>query len=139
MTSIGGQALLEGIMMKGPHKTVMATRLPDKTIDIEELPEKHARDKFKPFGWPIIRGSVNMIESLITGYKALMKSAEKLGIDEDDEEVKESWLYRVFGEKLMAVIGGIAGVLGVALALLLFMWLPTVVFNLVNGIVTPGV
>ena len=44
MTSIGGQALLEGIMMKGPHKTVMATRLPDKTIDIEELPEKHARD-----------------------------------------------------------------------------------------------
>ena len=78
-----------------------------------------------------------MIESLITGYKALMKSAEKLGIDEDDEEVKESWLYRVFGEKLMAVIGGIAGVLGVALALLLFMWLPTVVFNLVNGIVTP--
>ncbi len=39
MTSIGGQALLEGIMMKGPHKTVMATRLPDKTIDIEELPE----------------------------------------------------------------------------------------------------
>ena len=60
MTSIGGQALLEGIMMKGPHKTVMATRLPDKTIDIEQLHEKHVKDKFKPFGWPIIRGSVNM-------------------------------------------------------------------------------
>lgn len=112
MTSIGGQALLEGIMMKGPHKTVMATRLPDKTIDIEQLHEKHAKDKFKPFGWPIIRGSVNMIESLIMGYKALMKSAEKLGIDEDDEEVKDSWLYKVFGEKLMAAVGAVAGVLG---------------------------
>ena len=138
MTSIGGQALLEGIMMKGPHKTVMATRLPDKTIDIEQLHEKHVKDKFKPFGWPIIRGSVNMIESLIMGYKALMKSAEKLGIDEDDEEVKDSWLYKVFGEKLMAAVGAVAGVLGVVLALVLFMWLPTVIFNLVNGIVTPS-
>ena len=139
MTSIGGQALLEGIMMKGPHKTVMATRLPDKTIDIEELPEKHIKDRIKPLGWPIIRGTVNMIESLITGYKALMKSAEKLGIDEDDEEVKNSWLYRVFGEKLMAAVGAVAGVLGICLALVLFMWLPTVIFNLVNGLVTPGV
>ena len=138
MTSIGGQALLEGIMMKGPHKTVMATRLPDKTIDIEQLHEKHVKDKFKPFGWSIIRGSVNMIESLIMGYKALMKSAEKLGIDEDDEEVKDSWLYKVFGEKLMAAVGAVAGVLGVVLALVLFMWLPTVIFNLVNGIVTPS-
>lgn len=138
MTSIGGQALLEGIMMKGPHKTVMATRLPDKTVDLEELPEKHIKDKIKFLGWPIIRGSVNMVESLIMGYKALMKSAEKLGIDEDDEEVKESWLYRVLGEKFMAVIGAVAGVLGVCLALVLFMWLPTVIFNLFNRLVTPG-
>ena len=79
-----------------------------------------------------------MIESLIMGYKALMKSAEKLGIDEDDEEVKDSWLYKVFGEKLMAAVGAVAGVLGVVLALVLFMWLPTVIFNLVNGIVTPS-
>lgn len=60
-----------------------------------------------------------MIESLIMGYKALMKSAEKLGIDEDDEEVKDSWLYKVFGEKLMAAVGAVAGVLGVVLALVL--------------------
>lgn len=137
MTSIGGQALLEGIMMKGPHRTVMATRMPDESINIEDLHETHIKDKIKFLGWPVIRGTVNMVESFIMGYKALMRSAEKLGLDEDDEEAKDSWLYRVFGEKLMSVIGMIAGVLGVGLALVLFMWLPTVVFNLVNTLATP--
>lgn len=135
VTSIGGQALLEGIMMKGPNRTVMATRLPDGTIDLEDLPEKHIKDKIKFLGWPIIRGSVNMVESFITGYKALMKSAEKLGL-EDDEEVKESFLSRIFGEKLMVAIGAVASVLGVLLAVVLFMWLPTALFNLLNSGVT---
>ncbi len=138
MTSIGGQALLEGIMMKGPHRTVMATRMPDKSIDIEDLHETHVRDRIKFLGWPIIRGSVNMVESLIYGYKALMKSAEKLGLDDDDEEVKDSFIYKIFGEKMMAVIGTVASILGVGLALVLFMWLPTVLFNFVNTLVTPG-
>ena len=136
--SVGGQALLEGIMMKGPQKTVMATRMADGQIDLEDLPEKHIKDKIKFMGWPIIRGSVNMVESFIIGYKALMKSAEKLGIDEE-EEVKDSWLYRVFGDKLMSVLGAIASVLGVGLAVVLFMLLPTYLFNLVNSLVTPGV
>ncbi len=129
--SVGGQALLEGIMMKGPAKTVMATRLPDGEIELEDIPEKHAKDKLKFLGWPLIRGSVNMVESLIIGYKALMRSAEKLGL-EDDEEVKESWLGRLFGDKLMAVIGGIAMVLGVVLAVALFVYLPIVLFNALN-------
>ena len=129
--SVGGQALLEGIMMKGPLKTVMATRLPDGEIELEDIPEKHAKDKLKFLGWPLIRGSVNMVESLLVGYKALMRSAEKLGL-EDDEEVQESWLGRLFGDKLMAVIGGIAMVLGVALAVVLFVYLPIVLFNGLN-------
>jgi uncharacterized protein YqhQ len=116
----------------------MATRLPDGTIDLEQLHEKHAKDKFKPCGWPVIRGCVNMVESFIIGYQALMKSAEKLGLEED-EEVKDSFLGRLLGEKLMAVIGTIAMVLGVGLALVLFMWLPTVLFNLMNSLVTPDV
>ncbi len=136
--SVGGQALLEGIMMKGPGKTVMAVRLPDGNIDLEEVPEKHLKDKYKVFGWPMIRGAVNMVESFITGYRALMRSADKLGL-EDDEEVKESWLGKVLGDRLMAVIGTIAMVLGVGLALVLFMLLPTYVFNAINSLVTPGV
>lgn len=136
--SVGGQALLEGIMMKGPKKTVMATRMPNGQIDLEDLPEKHIKDKIKCMGWPVIRGSVNMVESFIIGYKALMKSADKLGIDEE-EDVKDSWLYRVFGDKLMSVLGVIASVLGVGLAVVLFMLLPTYLFNLVNSLVTPDV
>lgn len=137
MTSIGGQALLEGIMMKGPDKTVMATRMPDGSIDLEELPEKHLKDKCKLLGWPFIRGIFNLIDSYVVGYKALMKSAEKIGFEEEDEEeMKNSWLYRIFGDKIMGVITAIAGVLGVALALVLFMWLPTAVFKLVNTLAT---
>jgi len=135
--SVGGQALLEGIMMKGPSKTVMAVRMPDGTIDLEDLPEKHLKDKYKIFGSPVLRGGVNMVESFMIGYKALMRSAEKLGLEED-EEVKESWLGRLLGDKIMSVVGGIAMVLGVVLAVILFMWLPTLLFNLLNSAVTPG-
>lgn len=139
MTSIGGQALLEGIMMKGPDRTVMVTRMPDGTTDLEELPEKHIKDKCKIFGWPLIRGLFNLIDSYVIGYKALMKSAEKIGWgeEEEEEEMKNSFLYRLFGEKLMGVITAFAGVLGVALALVLFMWLPTVIFNLANSLASP--
>ena len=133
--SVGGQALLEGIMMKGPGKTVMAVRLPDGNIDLEPVPEKHVKDKMKFLGWPLIRGSVNMVESLITGYKALMRSAEKLGL-EDDDEVKDSWLGRLFGDKLMSVIGGVAMVLGVVMAAALFVYLPIVLFNGLNILVS---
>ncbi len=136
--SVGGQALLEGIMMKGPQKTVMATRMPDGSIELEDLPEKHIKDKIKFMGWPIIRGSVAMVESFIIGYKALMKSAEKLGLEEE-EDVQDSWLYRVFGEKLMSVLGLIATVLGVGLAVVLFMLLPTYLFNMANSLITPNV
>ncbi len=136
--SVGGQALLEGIMMKGPAKTVMVTRLPDGTLDYEDLPEKHIKDKIKFLGWPLIRGSVNMVESFIVGYNALMKSAEKLGLEEE-EEVKESWLGRLLGDKMMAVLGTIAMVLGVVLSVVLFMWLPTLLFNLLNSAITPNV
>ncbi|MBR6548886.1 MAG: DUF1385 domain-containing protein [Clostridia bacterium] len=135
--SVGGQALLEGIMMKGPKKTVMAVRMPDGSIDLEDLPEKHLKDKYKIFGSPVLRGGVNMVESFMIGYKALMRSAEKLGL-EDDEEVKESWLGRLLGDKIMSVVGAIAMVLGLVLAVVLFMWLPTMLFNLLNSAVTPG-
>lgn len=137
MTAIGGQALLEGIMMKGPEKTVMVTRMPDGSTDLEEIPEKHLKDKCKILGWPLIRGIFNLIDSYVVGYKALMKSAEKVGFEEEDkEEMKKSFLYKLFGEKMMGVITGIAGVLGVVLALVLFMWLPTAVFKLINTLAT---
>ncbi len=85
-TSIGGQALIEGIMMKGPYKTAMAVRKKDGSIDISEVQEKHLKDKCRIFGWPIIRGMVNLIESMRTGYKTMMQSADISGFTDLDEE-----------------------------------------------------
>ena len=77
MTSIGGQALIEGIMMRGPRKTAVAVRLPNKTIETEYLEIKTLRDKYPLFRAPLLRGIAGFIDSLSIGYRALMLSAEK--------------------------------------------------------------
>lgn len=130
--SIGGQALIEGIMMKSPQKTVMSVRLPDGSIDTTELKETHLKDKYKFFGIPLVRGVVNLIESFTIGYKALMESAEKSGFAEDEEiDEKEQ-------TKLMAFVGILGTVLGVGLALLLFMYLPHLLFKLADNYIAGG-
>lgn len=85
-TSIGGQAVIEGIMMKGPKKTALAVRLPNGSIDVEYISENHLKDRFPIFGAPVLRGVVGFVESMITGYGAMMKSAEKSGFTDIDEE-----------------------------------------------------
>lgn len=91
-TSIGGQAVIEGIMMKGPKKTALAVRVPGGSIDVEYISEKHLKDRFPIFGAPILRGVVGFVESMITGYGAMMKSAQKSGfadLDTEDEKPSE--------------------------------------------------
>ncbi len=132
--SVGGQALIEGIMMQGPKGAALSVRLPDGTIETEELEVKHLRDKFKPAGLPIIRGIVNMVESLLFGYKCMEKSAVKAGIDDgetnpEDMSKLDKWLTDHFGPKMMAVITGISMVLGVALAFGLFTYLPSLLVD----------
>lgn len=136
-TSIGGQALIEGIMMRGPQRTVMATRMPDQSIDLEELPFRPLKEKHKILGLPLVRGVVGMVESLKVGYKALMRSAEKAGVELEEEEPTgfEKKLNDLFGDKLFNVLMVVAMVLGVGLALFLFMYLPVLVFNLVDYLV----
>lgn len=135
-TSIGGQALIEGIMMQGPKGAAMSVRLPDGSIDTEMLEVKHLRDKFKPAKLPLIRGVVNMVESLLFGFKCMEKSAEKVGIDDDTnpEEMSklDKWISDHFGPKMMAVVTGISMVLGVALAFGLFFYLPTFLVDIVD-------
>lgn len=134
--SVGGQALIEGIMMQGPKGAAMSVRLPDGTIDTEKLEVKHIRDKFKPAGFPIIRGIFNMVESLLFGYKCMEKSAVKAGIDDDTnpEEMSklDKWLSEHFGPKMMAVVTGIAMVLGVLLAFVLFTYLPSMLVDVAD-------
>ena len=133
--AVGGQALMEGIMMRGPKGTAMSLRLPDGTIETSMKDFTSIRKKCKFFNIPILRGIVSFVESMIFGYKLLMESAEKTSLDfeqEENESKLDKWLSDHFGPKMMAVIGGIAAVLGVALAFLLFMWMPSFLFDLVN-------
>lgn len=138
-TSVGGQALIEGIMMQGPKGAAMSVRLPDGSIDTELKNPKHIRDKVKFLGWPIIRGCVNFIESMIFGYKCLMESAEKSGLEDiessDENPSKlDKWLNDHLSKKVMSVITAIASVLGILLAFALFFWLPSKVADFFNNL-----
>ncbi len=138
--AVGGQALMEGIMMKGPKGAAMSLRLPDGTIETEMKEFVSLRKKCKLFNIPVIRGIVSFVESMIFGYKLLMESAEKTSMDleEENESKLDKWITEHFGPKMMAVIGGIAAVLGVGLAFLLFMWMPSFLFDLVNKRLADG-
>ena len=137
MTSIGGQALIEGIMMRGPQKTAVAVRLPDKTIETEYLEIKTLRDKYPLFRAPLLRGIAGFIDSLSIGYRALMLSAEKSDEETGGEEMRrfDAWIDRKFGDKAMKAVTVTGTVLGVALAVLLFFVLPTWIYNLIGGAV----
>ena len=127
--SVGGQALIEGIMMQGPKGAAMSVRVPDGSINTEMMEVKHIRDKFKPAGLPLIRGIFNMVESLLFGFKCMEKSAEKAGIDDDTDPEKMSkldkWISDHFGPKMMMVITTISLILGMLLSFGLFVYLPT--------------
>ncbi len=84
-TSIGGQALLEGIMMRGPKKSAMAVRRPDGEMVVEVKDLKSA-DRKGFLKWPVVRGVVGFIDSMVVGYSAMMRSAELSGLDEAIEE-----------------------------------------------------
>lgn len=137
-TSIGGQALIEGIMMRGPFLTSMATRLPDGSIDVETW-NTHKGSKTP---WtrktPFIRGIFNMVDSMVVGYSCLMKSAEKAGVEEEPTKF-DRWLEEKLGDNMMKVLGGFAVVLGVALAAVLFIFIPTGLSSLLKPLIGAGI
>ena len=137
-TSIGGQALIEGIMMRGPVLTSMATRMPDGSIDVETW-NTHKGSKTP---WtrktPFIRGIFNMVDSMVVGYHCLMKSAEKAGVEEEPTKF-DKWLEKKLGHNIMKVLGGFAAVLGVALAAVLFIFIPTGLSSLLKPLIGTGV
>lgn len=134
-SKIGGQALIEGIMMRGIDKAAMACRLPDGTIDLEEWPIRNGKTAPWYTKVPFIRGCFNFVITLKDGIKCTMKSAEKQ-ITEDDEEEElspfEQWLTDKFGEKLVSVIMIISVVVALVLALVIFKGAPVLVANLLT-------
>ncbi len=130
-TSIGGQALIEGIMMRGPKRNVMAVRMKDGSIETFEMNINSIKDKSFFFRLPIVRGVVNFVESMIVGYKAMMESADKSGYLDDLEEEDKKKEDKNNG-KLMSVIMVIATVLAVILCIGLFIALPSYAFKGLN-------
>lgn len=138
ITSIGGSALIEGIMMRGPKKTMVAVRTGKDEIYNEELEFKSLGSKCKFFRLPLIRGVIGMIDSMRLSYKALMISADKAieSIPEDEQEEPskfEKWLDEKMGEKFVKVLMALSMVVGVAIAILLFFMVPSWLYNLISG------
>lgn len=131
-TSIGGQALIEGILMRGPKKQAIVCRTAEGLVEkVDEL--KLLKDKYPIFGWPFIRGCVTFIDSMIKGMQALTYSAELVPLEEQEPDKLDQWIEKHFSaEKASKIIIGTAVVLGIALALFLFIFLPTLIVGLIK-------
>ena len=135
-TSVGGQALMEGIMMRGPEKICVAVRRPDGTLDMTYEDVKHHR-------WqkiPLVRGAAAMIENLVLGYRYLMHSAEVSMPEEAEEEPGrfEKWLGEHAGPGVQNFFMALAAVCGGLLAIVLFMVLPTAIVGLIDRFLPLG-
>ena len=123
-TSIGGQALMEGVMMRGPGQYAMAVRQPDGQIQLEVTPLRTNRAWYARC--PLVRGIYSFVSSIVLGYKCLMRSAEISGQDDGEEEIN------------MGAVGAISAVASVLLCLALFMALPTVIVGFIGRAVPLG-
>ena len=147
-TMIGGQALIEGIMMRGPEKDAIVVRGKDG-LSVDVKPRK-VRPKGSPLNWPFIRGVVGFFDAQVTGVKALMHSADLSPEAAEEQPSKlDLWLEKKLGnEKFQKVVVGTAVAMGLGLSILLFILLPaiiagfldnwiqnTLVLNLVEGLV----
>lgn len=132
-TSIGGQALIEGILMRGPKKQAIVCRTKEGLVEkTEEL--KFVKDKYPILGLPFIRGCATFLDSMVKGMQALTYSAELVPIEEQGEPDKiDQWIEKHFtAEKAQKLIIGVAVVLGIALSLLLFIFLPALIVGLIK-------
>lgn len=130
---VGGQAVLEGVMMRCGENVATTVRRDDGTTVTKNSKFVPLRKKCRFFQLPLVRGVVNFIDSLRLSLSTLNDSAEMLGIDEGMEESKlEKWLKKHFGKSAMDFLMGVSMVLGVALAMFLFIFLPTFLTGLLE-------
>lgn len=132
-SKIGGQALIEGIMMLGPTKGAMACRLPNGTIDLETWDENNGKKAPWYKRTPFIRGCFNFVASLIKGYKYTMKSAEKQMTDEEKAEDEK------LSDTAFNIVMFIGSMIGIVVAMGLFVFLPKFVVGLIPDIDNMGI
>lgn len=126
-TTIGGEALIEGVMMRGPENIAIALRKSDGEITVENKPLTTLAKKYGVFKLPILRGAVGIIESMIIGMGALMNSAEQAELEEDSDYVPsrfEVFLERVLGDKLKDFMIFFSVAVALVFGIGLFMVLP---------------
>lgn len=139
-TTVGGQALIEGVMMKGVSVGSMAVRKKDGDIHVEqwELPQKKWYNKA-----PFIRGCFNFVQTLKEGYTCMNKSIDISGMAEDDEDEEPSkfdlWLDKHVGEKGMEAMAGLMSFLMIAAMLAVFLFVPSFLFSLLEGAIGEGI
>ena len=136
-TSIGGQALIEGILMRGPTKQAIVVRSKDGLVSKTE-PLRLLKDRYPILGWPLIRGIVNFGSSTVNGVKALMYSAEFYPDEEEEKPSRtEVWLEKHLGSKWLEKAAiTFSVVLGLGISVLLFIFLPTLLAGLFNGLIS---
>ncbi len=139
LNKVGGQAVLEGVMMKAGAHTVTTCRKPDGTLTVYDDSFVSVRKRNKFLNLPIIRGVVNFIEMMKLSFSTMANSADALGLDEEEEEGKfEKWLKKHMGIGLTDLVMLLGTLLGIALAVTLFIFLPTLLSDLLNKVVTLG-
>ena len=121
---IGGQAVLEGVMMKGPQAIAIAVRRPNGDIVVQRTPYEPLSKKHPWMGKPFIRGAVSFITMLGQGMKVLDDSSRMLGTADEEPTKFEKWLAKKLGKGVDKVVMGIAIVLAVIMSLGLFVLLP---------------
>lgn len=141
-SKIGGQALIDGIMMRGVEKSAMACRMPDGSIHREVWDTNPGKKKPVWKKIPIVRGCISFVQSILSGYRCMMKSAELTSDLEDDEEEETGrvtqWILDHFGDKLIHGATVVGTVLGVVLAVVLFMYLPSLAVMGLNQLADLG-
>ena len=136
-TMIGGQALIEGIMMRGPDKDAIVVRA-NGELQVETTPRKK-RKPHSPATWPLIRGAVSFFDSQVVGVKALMRSADLSPEESQDDEPSkiDQWLEKKLGnEKFQKFIIGFAVFMGLAMSIGLFFLLPMVISSFFDKLIT---
>lgn len=138
ITSIGGQAVMEGVMMRGPYKTVTAVRKSSGEI-VKKVDENGTKTRPAILKAPIIRGCVSFIDSLVIGMKSLMFSAEQVDFEDEEEEEPskfDQWLEDKFGDKIKDIVIYVAVAISIVFSVGIFMLLPAFITRLVEAI--PG-
>lgn len=132
--AVGGQAVLEGVMMRHNDRYSVAVRKDDGTVTVQDDTFVSVRKKHRILNIPILRGVINMVEMLILSIKTLDVSARLYGLEEDEESKFEKWLKKHFGKGIVDLVMLLAMVLGVALSVFLFIFLPSFLTKLIDGL-----